>query len=140
MFKIVVKSNRLNAVADSVPRAALEIVQQVATGIHSATVARTPIGPTGDLARGWDMTPGGGELTPTGAYAEIFNNVEYAPYVEFGTGQRGAASSFPGKPEGINYTAGWAGMAARPMLTPSVEEGRGEWKREWRSLRRRLRA
>lgn len=53
---------------------------------------------------------------------EVSTPVEYSVYVEFGTGARGEASSFPGKPEGITYTAGWPGMAARPYLTPAVEE------------------
>lgn len=33
-----------------------------------------------------------------GAEAQVFSNLEYAPYVEFGTGQRGAESSID-KPE-----------------------------------------
>lgn len=33
------------------------------------------------------------QTTLEGAEAEVFTNCEYAPYVEFGTGQRGSASN-----------------------------------------------
>lgn len=33
------------------------------------------------------------EITGDGAEAQVYTNVEYAPYVEFGTGQRGTESS-----------------------------------------------
>lgn len=33
------------------------------------------------------------ETTQDGAEAQVYTNVEYAPYVEFGTGQRGSESS-----------------------------------------------
>ena len=134
--KISVTKNLLPSVAAQLPDLAYDIVEQVALGIRAKAAAGAPIR-TGDLARGYDHLS---KRTATGAYGEVFNNVEYAPYVEFGTGSRGAGSMFPGKPEGLSYTMGWMGMAARPHLTPAVEEARVEWKQEWRSLRRRLRA
>lgn len=135
--KISVTKNVLGRVAASLPAAALEIVQYVGVGIQAKAAAGAVIGPTGDFARGFQFEA---RTTESGAVGEITNNVEYAPYVEFGTGARGSGSSFPGKPEGIQYTSSWPGMIARPTLTPAVEEGRKEWKQEWRSLRRRLRA
>ena len=33
------------------------------------------------------------KVTPDGAEAQVFTNCEYAPYVEFGTGQRGKESN-----------------------------------------------
>lgn len=33
------------------------------------------------------------EATQDGVKAQVYTNVEYAPYVEFGTGQRGAESN-----------------------------------------------
>lgn len=74
-----------------------------------------------------------------------------AVLVEFGTGERGAASDFPDKPDDITYStdgrwekrrvsmsgaegggfltekvfnSNWKGMAAQPYLIPSVEEQR----------------
>ena len=38
------------------------------------------------------------QTTQEGAEAQVFSNLEYAPYVEFGTGQKGAESSID-KPE-----------------------------------------
>lgn len=135
--KISVTKNKIAAVAAQLPDAALAIVQQVGVGIQGAAAANAVIGPTGDFARGFQFEA---RKTASGAVGEITNNVEYAPYVEFGTGARGSGSSFPGKPAGIAYSAGWAGVAARPALTPAVEAARPEWKSEWRSLRRSLKA
>ena len=33
------------------------------------------------------------QTTQDGAEAQVFTNLEYAPYVEFGTGQRGSESN-----------------------------------------------
>lgn len=135
--KISVTKNIIGRVAGQLPALALEIVQHVGVGIQGKAIAGAVQGPTGDFARGFQFEA---RTTATGATGEITNNVEYAPYVEFGTGARGSGSNYPGKPEGLAYTAAWPGMAARPTLTPAVEEGRKEWKNEWRSLRRRIRA
>ena len=135
IVKISVVKNLLPSIASQLPEIAYDIVEKVAIGIHQRAAAAAPID-TGTLARGYQHET---QRTATGAYAEVFNNVEYAPYVEFGTGAAGAGSSFPGKPEGLNYTSGWAGMAARPHFTPAVEQGRIEFKNEWRSIRSRFR-
>lgn len=58
------------------------------------------------------------EITPDGAEAKVYTNVEHAPYVEFGTGQRGTESNID-RPEGISYKADWKGQAAQPFLTPA---------------------
>lgn len=44
--------------------------------------------------------------------------VEYAPYPEFGTGQRGMASQIE-RPEGIHYSADWKGQDAQPYMYPA---------------------
>lgn len=58
------------------------------------------------------------QTTQEGAEAQVFTNVEHAPFVEFGTGQRGAESSID-RPEGISYKADWEGQPAQPFLTPA---------------------
>jgi len=58
------------------------------------------------------------EVTQDGAKAQVYTNVEHAPYVEFGTGQRGAESNID-RPEGISYRADWKGQAAQPYMTPA---------------------
>lgn len=55
---------------------------------------------------------------------EVGTSVFYGRFVEFGTGRRGAASEFPGKPEHITYSEDWKGMAAKPYLIPALEAAR----------------
>lgn len=58
-----------------------------------------------------------------GFTSEVGTNVEYAAFVEFGTGQRGAASGLSYLPS--NYKHGVIpGQAAQPHLYPSFEEER----------------
>jgi phage gpG-like protein len=61
----------------------------------------------------------------TGTSGEVGTNVEYSVFVEYGTGQRGSESEFEGKPDDITYSPGWAGMSARPYLSPAAEANRG---------------
>lgn len=58
------------------------------------------------------------KTTQDGAEAQVYTNLEYAPYVEFGTGERGRESNID-RPEGISYKADWKGQAAQPYLTPA---------------------
>lgn len=50
----------------------------------------------------------------------IYTEKEYAPYVEFGTGERGIDSN---KNEKINvaYSLGWKGQAAQPFMYPALK-------------------
>lgn len=55
---------------------------------------------------------------------EVGTNVEYAPYVEFGTGDTGEQSPggrfYGDRPSNVSYTAGWPGQRAQPYLRPAV--------------------
>jgi HK97 gp10 family phage protein len=51
----------------------------------------------------------------------VSTDVEYAAYVEYGTGRRGAASDVE-RPESIAYKADWAGMEAMPYLYPALKQ------------------
>lgn len=56
---------------------------------------------------------------------KVSTNVEYAAYVEFGTGQRGeAAPSPPKSPENLSYRQDWAGMDAQPFLYPAIQQNK----------------
>lgn len=55
--------------------------------------------------------------------AEVSPNVEYAPYPEFGTGQRGMASKIE-RPEGVQYKADWKGQDAQPYMYPAYLQTR----------------
>lgn len=58
------------------------------------------------------------EETQDGAKAEVYTNVEYAAYVEFGTGIRGASSNID-RPEGVSYNSQWKGQKAQPYMSPA---------------------
>lgn len=49
-----------------------------------------PVGETGHLRNSIKTKS---EITKEGANAQVFTNLEYAPYVEFGTGERGRKSN-----------------------------------------------
>ncbi len=58
------------------------------------------------------------EITEEGAEAQVFTNCEYAPYVEFGTGELGRESNID-RPEGISYKTDLKGQTAQPYLSPA---------------------
>ena len=55
-------------------------------------------------------------LTETGGEAHVGTNVEYAAYVEYGTGQRGDPS--------VAHRQDWLGKPPKPYLRPAVEINR----------------
>lgn len=51
----------------------------------------------------------------------VSTGMEYAPYVEFGTGQRGQESPSPPKYDGpLAYRQDWTGNKAQPFLYPAA--------------------
>lgn len=63
---------------------------------------------------------------------KVSTNVEYAPYVEFGTGQRGAQSNYEKAAElGLSYSSTRAGQVAQPYMYPAL-------KRNEQSIKKRL--
>ena len=74
-----------------------------------------PVGETGHLRNSIKTK---GQIKQDGAETQVYTNLEYAPYVEFGTGQRGAESNVD-RPDGIAYKADWKGQAAQPYMTPA---------------------
>jgi len=67
---------------------------------------------------------GSGESHIDGLSGEVTFGTDHNFFVEYGTGERGAQSQFEGKPDGITYSESWAGMTARPYLTPAAEAAR----------------
>lgn len=57
-------------------------------------------------------------------WVQIGTNVEYAPYVEFGTGQRGSATYVDRNGEShtadVVFRDDWKGMAPHPYIRPAV--------------------
>ena len=136
-MRVIVEAvrNDFPKVADRLSRGTFDIVSEITANIEAGYRADVHI-ESGQLAGSIDseVTQVRGVVTGwVGATAE------HAPYEEYGTGSRGAASSFPGKPEGIPYSGSWIGRPAHPALTPHVETGRADMQREFANLERRLR-
>lgn len=74
-----------------------------------------PVGKTGQLRNSIKTKS---ETAQDGAEAQVYTNLDYAVYVEFGTGQRGKESNID-RPEGVHYKADWPGQAAQPYMTPA---------------------
>ncbi|WP_053983427.1 HK97-gp10 family putative phage morphogenesis protein [Niameybacter massiliensis] len=56
--------------------------------------------------------------------AIVGTNVEYAPYVECGTGKKGEASPSPPKYPGASYREDWVGQEAQPFLWPALNQNK----------------
>lgn len=55
--------------------------------------------------------------------ATVSTNLEYAPYVEFGTGSRGQSTNNNTEVE-VSYRSDWRGNKAQPFLWPALRENR----------------
>ena len=55
--------------------------------------------------------------------ATVSTNLEYAPYVEFGTGSRGQSTNTNTEVE-VSYRSDWRGNKAQPFLWPALRENR----------------
>lgn len=55
--------------------------------------------------------------------ATVSTNLEYAPYVEFGTGSRGQSTNTNTEVK-VNYRSDWSGNRAQPFLWPALRENR----------------
>lgn len=55
--------------------------------------------------------------------ARVGTSVEYAPYVEFGTGARGASTN-KNTEVSVSYKSGWLGQVAKPFLWPALRANR----------------
>jgi hypothetical protein len=96
------------------------IVEKTTLDIEASAKARLYAWPAIDTS----ALVNSGEHEVDGFEGEVGFGSGHGAFVEFGTGERGAASDFLGKPDDIAYSPGWKGMAAQPYLIPSVEEQR----------------
>lgn len=89
-------------------------VEQGAAAVLETAESIVPVD-TGDLRESGHV-----ELLKSGSQpsAAVVFDTEYAAYVEYGTGIRGASS--PGAGEGP-YSSSWPGMAAEPYLRPALD-------------------
>ncbi len=61
--------------------------------------------------------------------AEVVADAPHAAYVEFGTGQRGVASSGAGP---LSYRMDWPGMPAQPYMRPALDTARARVLQEFK--------
>lgn len=57
--------------------------------------------------------------------SKVGTAVEYAPYVEFGTGMRGAASN-TNTEVSVSHRKDWPGQVAKPFLWPALRKNKSE--------------
>ena len=101
MAKVSIKgidslTQRFNKIANIELRDAVNKATQL---VHGQAKALAPVD-TGQLAGSIHMQV---KETGTEVQGRVYTNVEYAPYVEFGTGVRGNGT-YPYKIEGLNLT------------------------------------
>jgi len=70
------------------------------------------------------------EYTKGGITARIGSNVEYAPYVEYGTGDKGSNAYGGHVDEEVSFTAGWPGTNPHPYLRPAIYDKETEFVEE----------
>jgi hypothetical protein len=98
-----------------------QVVRETVLFIEGQSKSDVPIGPTGALAGGIQSEI---EETGDGWKGAVFDPVEYASYVNYGTGSRGQSSSVPDRAPEITYTGSWLGMPARPFMSQAAADGR----------------
>lgn len=90
-------------------------VSEVGTNVEMSAKIFCPVD-TGTLRRSIQT-----EVVEDGPKISAFigPQVDYGPYVEFGTGERGASSPEAGPGP---YRSDWAGMTPQPYMRPALEE------------------
>jgi len=103
--------SNLEKLSSSAQRELESAVNKAAAVVQGSAKRNCPVD-TGNLRDSLHIRPAtthGSEVT-----AEVYDAVEYAPYVEFGTGSRGGYK-YPTK-EPITYKKDWPGQVAQPFL------------------------
>jgi hypothetical protein len=122
----------VSSIVDSARNDFKEVVFDSCMRIETAAKQRCTVD-TGQL-RGDIKT----RFTSDGTLGSVGTDVNHGPFVEFGTGRRGASSGVT-IPDGIDYQYGSkAGMIAQPFLFPSLEEERPTYEQALKGVLRNL--
>lgn len=124
--RIEIIKNDLPRLAGLIDHGVEVVVRETTTFIHSEAAANAPIGPTGMLANGNQMEL---ESIGDGYRGEVWNTMDYASYVNYGTGSRGQGSNVPDRPPEITYSGGWLGMPARPFMSQAAADAKPRFDR-----------
>jgi HK97 gp10 family phage protein len=115
--------SKLNRLGGNVEKALQTGINQSVKKIQADAKLLAPVGDNGQLRNSIQANVETRNGSPVGV---VSTNLHYAPYVEFGTGQRGEASSAPPKWDGnLNYRQDWAGMPAQPFMFPAAQQNKG---------------
>lgn len=116
--------SKLPTIMASLPDALRLLVQRQTLEMHRLARQMAPVD-TGNLRNsGKDFITWG----TAGGSGTVSFNAEYAAYVNFGTGQRGAASAVPERPAEVRYGQ-TVGMVARPYLSLAAVQSVAELQR-----------
>lgn len=101
-------------------RVAAQITNKAGLMVKGHAEAIVPVD-GGDLKGSISLDPA--EVAAGGVVqARVYSDLEYAPYVEFGTGVRGASTSTNQPKEGaVAYSSTHAGQVAQPYMFPASE-------------------
>lgn len=113
---------KLDAIGGSSKEAVRVGIQQATKQVQGDAKMLAPVGDSGRLRNSIQARMEEDKGEPIGI---VSTNVEYAAYVEFGTGQRGEASPSPPKWDGdLSYRQDWVGMTAKPYLYPALAQNK----------------
>lgn len=104
---------------------------QACAVVQSAARNKCP-SDTGSLRRSIDF-----EVEQDGSKGVIFSNLEYAPYVEIGTGiysSKGNGRKTPWKYEGSHGWVTTEGNEPQPFLEPAAQENKSEIAKQFEGL------
>ena len=118
---IEVVKNDLPMIAGKIDQQAEQAVRETTLFIESQAKSDAPIGPTGNLASAISSEM---SAVGDGFRGEVFDSMDYAAYVNYGTGSRGSSSAVPERPAEITYTGSWLGMTARPFMSQAAADAR----------------
>ena len=111
---------------------AKEVIQESSLNVMSGAKKRCPVakekGVGGTLRA--SIRP---SYYNNGLTADVGTNLQYGPFVEFGTGRSGAASDHPPLPEGYTHGAK-PGMPAQPYLYPAFEAERPSFESKMKDI------
>ena len=104
---------------DKVAEALARGVNQAAGLVEGSAKRNCPVD-TGNLRNSLHIMS---HAIPKDARAVVGTNVEYAPYVEFGTGVRGQATN-RNTNVSLSYASDRAGQVAQPYLAPALRQNK----------------
>lgn len=144
--ELIAKLLQMKETADSALKAA---IQRAGIQVRDAAVNMCPVD-TGELRQSiHELT----EVTDSVITSTVYTNKEYAPYVEFGTGPKGAETHAGISPEvnPVYRSSGWTymdkdgefvhtnGQAAQPYMYPALKDNEQRLRNNIRAtVRRRI--